>query len=69
MTLTHLRLSGDDLDFRTLAQVARVPDSQLSITDDAWARMAHSRDVLDTLIARGETIYGVNTNMGGMAVA
>lgn len=60
-------IDGQTLDPLTLTKLADSPDINIELAEDAQQRMAHSRHLLDQLIDQGETIYGVNTNMGGMA--
>ena len=60
-------MTGNNLDAQTLIHLAHSPTTPLAFSDDAQRDIAASREILDTLIAQGETIYGVNTNRGGMA--
>ena len=42
-------------------------DGEVSITPDSWDAIDRSRDVVDQLIARGDTVYGLNTGFGLLA--
>lgn len=59
-------LAGQTL---TLAQIAAVAfsDCEVRIAAEAYPRMEASRSVVDGLVARGETAYGINTGFGKLA--
>ena len=59
-------IDGTSLDLHTLVRLANDTTTKVEISSGALNKMAHSRTVLDTLIEGGATVYGVNTNMGGM---
>ena len=58
------------LDGATLtpAEVERVATNHadVSISDAAWQRVNIARDVVDGILARGETVYGINTGFGAL---
>lgn len=64
--MKHFILDGYDLTVKDVVELAGNPRATVEIHADARARMRASRRLLDELIDSGETIYGVNTNMGGM---
>lgn len=59
-------LTGKDLNIQDLFALSDSPSVRVALDQDARKRMNESRVALDNLLERGETIYGVNTNMGGM---
>ena len=64
---TPLELTGDNL---TIADAARILHGQvveLQITAAARRRVEQARRCLHDLLARGETLYGVNTGFGKLA--
>jgi len=71
----QLELAQHELDGQplTLEEVAGVAGQdgrgrwQVSISADACDRMRASRRVVEALIARGETAYGINTGFGKLA--
>lgn len=42
-------------------------DAQVSLDDSSWQDIAKSRSVVDQLIERGDTVYGMNTGFGLLA--
>lgn len=59
-------LTGNDLTFAQLYAVA-LRDEIVSLSPDAIARMKASRDVVEKLVADGQTAYGINTGFGKLA--
>jgi len=61
-----LELTGAPL---TLAEIARVAylNEPVGISDQSRMAMAASRAVIDDIVARGETVYGVNTGFGKLS--
>jgi histidine ammonia-lyase len=61
-----LELTGAPL---TLAEIARVAylNEPVGISDQSRKAMAASRAVIDDIVARGETVYGVNTGFGKLS--
>jgi histidine ammonia-lyase len=39
-------------------------DCRVTITDEAWERIKEGRRVVDDLLVRGDTVYGINTGFG-----
>jgi len=64
MTVT---LSGEGLSIRDIAAVARGAPVRITQDPTVIARVARSREVIRTAIARNEQVYGVTTLFGGMA--
>lgn len=62
-----LRLTGDALTLDDLIAVARDPSRPVHLAAEAAARMRASRDTIDQAIARGATMYGINTGFGKLA--
>lgn len=61
-----IALSGNDLTFAQLYAVA-LQHELVSLSPDAVARMKASREVVDKLLAEGQTAYGINTGFGKLA--
>jgi histidine ammonia-lyase len=61
-----LELDGGPLSLREIVAVA-VDGSAVSIARDAYPRMEASRSVVEALLARGETAYGINTGFGKLS--
>ncbi len=62
-----LELSGDGLSIGDAGDILRGRVNQLRVTANARKRVEKSRRCLETLIAGGETIYGVNTGFGKLS--
>ncbi len=63
---TTVRISSRGVDLDTL----RLPFAgpvRVEVDEDVLARVDRGREVIDTAIARGDTIYGVNTGFGKLA--
>jgi len=61
-----LTLSGQRLSLEEIALVAS-GRGQVRLADDALARMARSRKIVEDIIARGDVVYGVNTGFGKLS--
>ena len=59
-------LTGADLSIGDVEAVARGGQG-VKLGDDARARMAEARDVVERLVASGEIVYGVTTGFGDLA--
>ena len=59
-----------NLDGSTLspAEVERIAtnNADVSISEDAWVNVQIARNVVDGILARGETVYGINTGFGAL---
>ena len=63
---TEIVLTGADLSIGDVEAVARGGQG-VKLGDDARARMAEARDVVERLVASGEIVYGVTTGFGDLA--
>ncbi len=63
---TPLLLSGEPLPLDTIAQVA-LQSRPVALDPAALPRIQASRAVVDSLLARGETAYGINTGFGKLS--
>jgi histidine ammonia-lyase len=63
---TPLLLSGEPLSLDAVAQVA-IHSRPVALDPAALPRIQSSRAVVDSLLARGETAYGVNTGFGKLS--
>jgi histidine ammonia-lyase len=66
--VTAFHLGVDPLTPSALADLVANPEARLWISAEAHERMATSAQALDEALARGITLYGVNTGFGGDAV-
>jgi histidine ammonia-lyase len=60
-----VQLDGTTL---TAAEVERIATNHadVSISEAAWQRVNVARDVVDGILERGETVYGINTGFGAL---
>ncbi|MFF4773640.1 histidine ammonia-lyase [Microtetraspora fusca] len=63
-TTLHISARGVDLDMLRRPFEGPV---QVRLADEVLARVDRGREVIDAAIARGDTIYGVNTGFGKLA--
>jgi len=63
---TEIVLTGADLSIGDVEAVARGRQG-VKLGDDARARMAEAREVVERLVASGEIVYGVTTGFGDLA--
>src|ERR1700730_6569247 len=61
-----ISLTGNDLTFAHLYRVA-LQHEQVSLSAESITRMKSSRAVVETLVASGQTAYGINTGFGKLA--
>jgi histidine ammonia-lyase len=61
-----LQLTGRDLTVPDVVSVAR-GGRAVEVEAAARQRMATSREVIERLVAAGETVYGVTTGFGDLA--
>ncbi len=59
-------INGDSLSLAQLREIS-CGNVRVELTPDALARMASGRAHIDALLARGETVYGVNTGFGRLS--
>ncbi|NOT07835.1 MAG: aromatic amino acid lyase, partial [Gemmatimonadales bacterium] len=67
MTQAPLLLDGRSLTIADVVRVAGEPEPAVHADPAALARVAESRAIVETLVARGETMYGINTGFGKLA--
>ena len=61
-----LELDGGSFSLKDIASVA-LDKCPVAIAQEAYERMRHSRAVVESLVARGETAYGINTGFGKLS--
>jgi histidine ammonia-lyase len=66
-TATHLELTGDGLALDDAGRILWGQVHSLSISAEARARVERARQCLHHLMAKGLTIYGVNTGFGKLS--
>ena len=62
-----LVLDGRSLTIADVVRIARVPGVVVRADAAALARVAASRQIIDRAVARGDTLYGINTGFGLLA--
>jgi len=62
-----ITLTGQSLSIPDVVQLARTPGARLQVDPTALTALAASRGRVDQAIARGTTIYGINTGFGKLA--
>lgn len=62
-----VRIDGQSLTLEDLVRVARDGTATVSCEPGALRRLGHSREAVEGALARGETIYGINTGFGKLA--
>jgi histidine ammonia-lyase len=58
-----VELTGDDLSVDEVVAIAR-GQAQVRVTDGALKRVGEAREVVERLLASGESVYGLNTGLG-----
>ncbi len=58
-----VELSGDDLTVDDVVATAR-GQAEVRVSDGALRRVGQAREVVDRLLASGESVYGLNTGLG-----
>ncbi len=61
-----LELSGEPLTIENIASVAS-HNRKVAIAEHVWPKIKASRSVVESVIAGGETAYGINTGFGKLA--
>lgn len=61
-----LELDGSSLSLREISSVV-LDNRRVAIAEEAYKRMEHSRGIVEDLVARGETAYGINTGFGKLS--
>ena len=62
-----LVIDGQSLTIEDVVRFARVPETRVELEPAARDRLRASRAVIERAIARGDTIYGINTGFGKLA--
>ncbi|MEP6572129.1 MAG: histidine ammonia-lyase [Gemmatimonadota bacterium] len=62
-----LLLDGRGLSLDDVVHTARSPESRIQIAPAAREALARSRQLVESAIASGQTIYGINTGFGKLA--
>ena len=65
--MSTVDVTGSDLTIEQTVQLAE-KCAQLSVSDQAWAKIARGRDIVDRIVASGETVYGITTGLGAQKV-
>jgi histidine ammonia-lyase len=60
-------LDGESLTIADVVSFARESSRQATIAPAALERLSRSRAIVDQAVARGETMYGINTGFGKLA--
>ncbi len=60
-----MHINGYDLDTSILAMLARSTEPNIELDPIQMEKVGRSRAMLESAVAEGEVIYGVNTSMGG----
>lgn len=64
---TLLMLDGRSLRIEDVVAFARRPEVRLALAPEAMESLAASRTFVDQAVARGDTMYGINTGFGKLA--
>jgi histidine ammonia-lyase len=67
MSQTDCVLDGHSLTIENVVRVARSAEAHVSIDPAARRYLLQSRQLVDTAIQSGQTIYGINTGFGKLA--
>ena len=62
-----MQIDGRSLTLAEVERVAFTRGARVRLSDEARARMAASRQRVEEIVARGETVYGVTTGFGHFA--
>lgn len=60
-----LVVDGNSLTIESLMAIG--PKTQISLSSEAWEAVRKSRNVVDTIVAEGRTVYGINTGFGNFS--
>ena len=66
MQVEALALSGQALTLEEIAAVA-CDSRQVTVAEAAWPKIKASRRIVESVVASGETAYGINTGFGKLA--
>ena len=62
-----MQITGDALKIEHIFQVAYTPGQRVTLAPSAIEKIKHSRNYIESRIASGETMYGVNTGFGAFS--
>jgi len=62
-----LVLDGASLTLADVVRQSRAAEPRIAVAKEALAALGASREVIDRAVARGETMYGINTGFGKLA--
>ncbi len=62
-----MQLTGNDITIESLFEIAHNPQLKVELAPSARAEMKKSRDYIESRIASGEVMYGVNTGFGAFS--
>ncbi len=62
-----MQITGDDLKIEHIFQVAYSPEKAVTLSPESIKKIKQSRDYIEGRIAKGETMYGVNTGFGAFS--
>lgn len=62
--MQSVTLNGGRLTIEDVVAVARHPEIQVEIDNEAWGRVARSREAAKQFVERGSVIYGITTGFG-----
>lgn len=60
-----LLLDGESLTVEKLMSVD--VETKINFTNEAWERIRKSRKVIENILEKGETVYGINTGFGNFS--
>jgi len=60
-------LDGDTLTPELLYEIGLKPNTPVTLSEEAWARIDRSRAVVLAIVSREQTVYGINTGFGNFA--
>ena len=62
--MATIRLDGSTLSTAEISLVSR--GAKVEVATDAWNKVDAARDVVERILASGETVYGINTGFGAL---
>lgn len=63
----EFRLGEDQLNWQILVALSSAPSPKLSVSKATWQRAETYRQIVESAIKEGRTIYGINTGFGFLA--
>jgi len=66
--MTNVILDGENLSIHQVASLAHAPEEgrevRVSLSDEAWRKVARAEEAVRSILDRGEVVYGVTTGFG-----